>query len=85
MKKLFSKANVVLFVLALVFTVGAALIARMCGGDALTKVMCAAFAGVIGTMGIGGLATTMDWEFTESPAPGLIATIIGMVLVVLFI
>lgn len=83
MKKIFSVGNVCVFIAALVLTIVTAVIVNACGGDKLSCVMSSAFAGVISTMAIGGIAEACDWKLTESPAPGFIATIVGMVIVML--
>ena len=84
MKNLFSFGNICLFVVALVLTIVTAVIVNACGGDKLSCVMSSVFAGIIGTMAIGGIAEACNWKLTESPAPGLIATLVGLVLVMLF-
>lgn len=83
MKKIFSVGNICLFLAAIVLTVVTAVIVNACGGDRLSCVMSSVFAGVIGTMAIGGIAEACNWKIGESPAPGLIATLVGMVLVLL--
>lgn len=83
MKKIFSVGNICLFLVAIVLTIVTAVIVNACGGDRLSCIMSSAFAGVIGTMAIGGIAEAFNWELTESPAPGFIATIVGMVIVML--
>ena len=83
MKKIFSVGNICLFLAAIVLTIVTAVIVNACGGDRLSCIMSSAFAGVIGTMAIGGIAEACNWKLTESPAPGLIATIVGMVIVML--
>ena len=80
MKKIFSVANICLFVIALVLTVGAALIVMICGGDRISCFMTGAFAGIIGTMIVGALSGLLKWDFVDSPAAGLIATMVGMAL-----
>jgi hypothetical protein len=84
MKKIFSVGNICLFVAALVLTFGTGLIVNLCHCSHLSCVMSSAFAGVIGTMAICGIAGAGHWDVVDSPAAGLIATIVGMVLVMLF-
>ena len=83
MKKIFSVGNICLFLAAIVLTVVTAVIVNACGGDRLSCIMSSAFAGIIGTMAIGGVANIFHWEITEGPEPGIIATLVGMVLVLL--
>lgn len=85
MKKIFSLGNICLFVAALVLTIGTALIVNACGGERISCIMSSVFAGIIGTMAIGGVAEYYDKKITEGPEAGLIASLIGMVLVMLFI
>jgi hypothetical protein len=83
MKKIFSVGNVCLFIAAIVLTVATAAIVNACGGDRISCIMSSAFASIIGTMTIGGVANIFHWEITEGPEPGIIATLVGMVLVLL--
>lgn len=85
MKKIFSVGNICLFVAALVLTFGIALIVNICGGDALSCFMSGTFGGIIGTLAIGGIAEACKWNITEGPEAGIIGTLAGMVLVLLFI
>lgn len=85
MKKFFSFGNICLFLVALVLTIGTALIVKSCGGDRISCIMSSVFGGIIGTMAIGAVAEKTNAKIAESPAPGLIASLIGIVLVMLFI
>ena len=85
MKKILTLGNICLFIAALVLTIGAALISNACGGDKLTAVFVSAFVGIGGTMTIGGLAEYFNWKITDGPEPGLVATIVGLIIVMLFL
>ncbi len=85
MKKIFSVGNICVFIAALVLTIVTAVIVNACGGDKLSCFMSSVFAGIIGTLLFGGIAEAFKWEITEGPEPGIIATLVGMVIVMLFI
>lgn len=85
MKKIFSVGNICVFIAALVLTIVTAVIVNACGGDNLSCFMSSVFAGIVGTLLFGGIAEACKWEITEGPEPGIIGTLVGMVIVMLFI
>ena len=85
MKQILSISNIVLFVIAIAITIGAAEIVNACGGDKLSSVLTGAAAGIVGTMLFGAVAEKCKWEITSSPVAGVIGMAAGVVLSYLFI
>ena len=84
MKKIFTTANIILFIIALVIALLGALVAIQFGGDKLSAVLTSVAAGIVGTMIIGGLANVCKWDIGSSPAAGALGSLVGMAAVYLF-
>ena len=85
MKKIFTTANIILFIIALVIALLGALVAIQLGGDKLSAVLTSVAAGIVGTMIIGGIASVCKWDIGSSPAAGAIGSLVGMAAVYLFL
>ena len=77
MKQILSISNIILFVVALALTIGAAEIVNACGGDKLSSTLTGVAAGIVGTMIIGGIAEKCDWSIASSPVAGAIGALVG--------
>ena len=84
MKKIFTTANIILFIIALVIALLGALVAIQLGGDKLSAVLTSVAAGIVGTMIIGGIASVCKWDIGSSPAAGALGSLVGMAAVYLF-
>ena len=85
MKQIFNVKNIVLFIVAMVFALVAALIVNQCGGDKMSAVLTSVAAGIVGTMLIGVIGTVCKWELGSSPVAGALGALIGMITVYLFL
>lgn len=76
-EKIFCKANISLFVVALVITVATGLVCHLCGADRITTIACSTLGGVLSVMGIGALFEIEKMTMPVGPDAGILGIVAG--------
>ena len=79
-EKIFCKANISLFVVAIVFTVVTGLVCHLCGADRVTTIACSPLGGVLSVMGIGLLFEIEKMEMPVGPEAGILGIVAGTII-----
>ena len=76
-KKILCRANISLFVVALIFTLATGLVCHLCGADRITTVACSAMGGVLSVMAIGLLHEIAGRSLPVGPDAGILGIMAG--------
>ena len=82
-EKYLNRGSITLFIIAFMFTLGAATISNVCGAERVTIIASAAIAGIASVMGIGACFEMENLKMPMGTETGFVGIIIGIIITLL--